>query len=87
MEIRKVQKFGDSNVIAIPPKFLNHLHMHRSDYVEVYLCKKNTIIIKKFSTTSGILDPHPDEIQDVMPVEYPTQPLPYPTEAPRMINK
>lgn len=87
MEIRKVQKFGDSNVIAIPPKFLNHLHMRRGDYVEVYLCKKNTIIIKKFSTAGGILDPHPDEIQDIVPVVYPTQPLPYPTEAPRIINK
>lgn len=47
MEIRKVQKHGNSLAVNLPPSFVQNLDLSDGDYVEVSLTVDKLIVIKK----------------------------------------
>jgi len=47
MDIRKVLKFNGTLGMTIPNKFSKVLDLHWSDYVEIYLSDKETLVVRK----------------------------------------
>ena len=54
MEIRKITKIGDSNLVALPPKFMSKLRIRRGDYINMYLYDDVMILKKPVKTHSPV---------------------------------